>query len=197
MRIELKLDDEWDFFNRIENCSQCGKMGIIGFHYLRWAELPQYLRGVFNVGWICLQCVASERKKYFRFRRRVEGAKRRAAEKQAMPSWADKKAIRAVYAEAERLTRETGIPHHVDHCVPLNSPLVSGLHVAANLQVLTAEQNIKKSNKLDGIAAKRRISQPPASPYDEHKPPSRRAAEAWQSRKTDLSPRLVKQAATR
>lgn len=37
--------------------------------------------------------------------------------------------------------------HHVDHVVPLNHPLVSGLHNQFNLQYLKAEDNLKKSNK--------------------------------------------------
>lgn len=73
---------------------------------------------------------------------------------QRTPAWADRDAIAAIYAEARRLSRETGVPHHVDHIVPLRGKEVSGLHVETNLQILTRSANISKGNKLvqTGIA---------------------------------------------
>ena len=74
--------------------------------------------------------------------------KRRAQKLKACPPWADHEAIKAKYREARRLTAETGIPHQVDHKIPLRHPLVAGLHVDWNLQVLTAAANASKGNKL-------------------------------------------------
>ena len=74
-------------------------------------------------------------------------AKRHVAKLNAVPKWADRKAIRLFYKEAARLTRETGIKHEVDHIVPIQGKLVCGLHCEANLQVLTKQQNISKHNK--------------------------------------------------
>ena len=73
-------------------------------------------------------------------------AKRRAAKLQRTPAWADKELIALFYAEAQALTELTGIPHEVDHIVPLQGEAVSGLHVATNLQVITQEANRSKGN---------------------------------------------------
>lgn len=75
-------------------------------------------------------------------------AKRKAAKIGATPKWANPEAIKSKYAEARRLTVETGIQYHVDHIVPLRSKIVCGLHVVWNLQVIPAVDNVKKGNRL-------------------------------------------------
>ena len=75
-------------------------------------------------------------------------AKRRARKLQATPnclSENDLKWIEWYYKQAKLLEQLTGIPHHVDHIHPLSK---GGLHVPWNLQVLTAEENIKKHAKI-------------------------------------------------
>ena len=69
-------------------------------------------------------------------------AKRRAVKKQAIPKWADLDAIEQVYIEAHYFNM------HVDHIYPLVSDIVCGLHVWENLQLLSKEDNSKKSNKV-------------------------------------------------
>lgn len=81
--------------------------------------------------------------------RNVIASRRRAAKLQRTPSWSDRAQISAIYQEARRLTRETGIPHHVDHKVPLQGRLVCGLHVHQNLQILTGSENSKKRNHFE------------------------------------------------
>lgn len=77
---------------------------------------------------------------------RHHAAKRRSIKKQRCPSWADLNAIKAIYQKAQDISRRTGIPHHVDHVIPLSGKFVSGLHVHFNLEILTATENIKKGN---------------------------------------------------
>lgn len=79
-------------------------------------------------------------------------AKRRAKERQATPLWVTKahiEDITAVYIEAERLTRETGIPHQVDHIVPLSGKTVCGLHVPWNLRAIPATENNRRPRVWD------------------------------------------------
>ena len=74
----------------------------------------------------------------------------------AVPSWLtkeDKANITAIYAECKQTTEETGVPHHVDHIIPINGENVSGLHVAWNLQVVPASYNLSKKNKVTTRAA--------------------------------------------
>lgn len=66
----------------------------------------------------------------------------------ATPKWANLDAIKAIYEEAQNRTDKTGIPHEVDHIVPLVNKIVCGLHVEHNLRVITRKENAKKKNRL-------------------------------------------------
>jgi hypothetical protein len=75
------------------------------------------------------------------------GARRRALKALASPQWSNRSDIRAFYETAAGLSMLTGDWYHVDHIVPINSKYVCGLHVAANLRVITATENSKKGNR--------------------------------------------------
>ena len=84
----------------------------------------------------------------------AKSAAERAIKLQRMPPWVRKnkehrKLIKVFYTEAKRITEETGIQQHVDHIVPLQGDLVSGLHVSWNLNVIPAAENLSKSNNFD------------------------------------------------
>lgn len=52
-----------------------------------------------------------------------------------------------LYERAQTLTKQTGIPHEVDHDLPLHGKYVSGLHVFENMRVVTRHVNRTKSNR--------------------------------------------------
>lgn len=66
---------------------------------------------------------------------------RKARVRLATPKWVDKRQLIDIYRN-----RPKG--HHVDHIIPLNGKLVSGLNVPWNLQYLLIKDNLKKGNKL-------------------------------------------------
>jgi len=74
-------------------------------------------------------------------------ARRRAQKRNAMPAWANKFFIEEAYALAKLRTKMLGYSWHVDHIVPLISPLVCGLHCEANLQVIPGSANSVKGNR--------------------------------------------------
>jgi len=58
------------------------------------------------------------------------------------PSWSNPIKIKEIYDNCPE-------GYHVDHVVPLQGTLVSGLHVEYNLQYLLAEDNLRKNNKFE------------------------------------------------
>lgn len=73
--------------------------------------------------------------------------------KRATPPWVDLKAIEALYAQAEVVTAQTGVLHHVDHFYPLISKTMCGLHVPANLRIIPQVVNTRKGNTIPDIHA--------------------------------------------
>jgi len=86
-----------------------------------------------------------------RDKRNALNARYRASKLNATPLWLTEEhltMIQDIYSKCKILSRTTGVPHCVDHIVPLRSTIVCGLHVPWNLQILTAEENNAKNNKL-------------------------------------------------
>lgn len=78
--------------------------------------------------------------------------RRQLQKRHAAPKWANTEferfAIEEMYDLARRRTKVTGITWEVDHAVPIQNKLVCGLHCVANLQVIPAQLNAKKSNRV-------------------------------------------------
>jgi hypothetical protein len=84
-------------------------------------------------------------------KKRAAHAHRRARKKKAVPPWFGE-FDQFVWIEAADLARRrratTGLKWEADHMIPLMADLASGLHVAANCQVIPAKLNGAKHNKL-------------------------------------------------
>ena len=79
-------------------------------------------------------------------------AKRYTLKRHCTPRWVKQAWIRPFYTAAAHLTKTTGVRHEVDHIVPIRSKIVCGLHVPANLQILTTLENKRKANNHDPLA---------------------------------------------
>lgn len=104
----------------------------------RWRANNKAHLAAYNAAW-----VISNRAKH-----NAKSSRRRAAELQATPAWANKNYIEDCYAQAAIRTKRDGVPWHVDHIVPLKSPLVCGLHWEENLQVIPGRVNQQKHNRV-------------------------------------------------
>jgi hypothetical protein len=87
-------------------------------------------------------------------RQRVNRAKRRTAEKNAMLKGnKNKKAVARIYKENTAL-RATGQDTHVDHIIPIRAKLACGLTCPSNLQIITAEEDLDKGNEFRSFSKK-------------------------------------------
>lgn len=79
-------------------------------------------------------------------------ATRRAGKMLRTPVWLtaiDHERIQNEYKLASLLSKIDGVKWTVDHRIPLQGDLVSGLHVPSNLQVMRASENYAKRNKFE------------------------------------------------
>jgi hypothetical protein len=75
----------------------------------------------------------------------TKSANRRARVKNQLPSDANFDIIKSIYAECRKISLETGIPHEVDHIIPIAK---GGLHHQDNLQIITMNENRKKGSNI-------------------------------------------------
>ena len=81
-------------------------------------------------------------------------ARRKAAKLQRTPGWLtefDKLKTKCLYSIAAMLTRDNKEPWHVDHVIPLQGDLVSGLHIPSNMQVMRGIENVSKKNTFEVV----------------------------------------------
>lgn len=129
-----------DFYKSTGRCKQCSKAANAARAAGRWSS-PAYREQ--QARWR-KQNPAAYLAKKARYRARLLNA---------YPLWltnTQEDLIDAVYFEATELTLNTGIPHHVDHIVPLQGENVCGLHVPWNLRAIPAKENIRKQNSFNG-----------------------------------------------
>ena len=62
---------------------------------------------------------------------------------------AGQKEMKRLYLTAQMMSLESGEQYEIDHIIPLQHPEVSGLHVPANLQIVTAVENREKGSHFD------------------------------------------------
>lgn len=77
-------------------------------------------------------------------------ARRRAAKMQRTPAWLtvdDFWMLEQAYELAALRTKMLGFAWHVDHIIPLQGKLVSGLHVPTNIRVIPGVENVRKANR--------------------------------------------------
>jgi len=82
-------------------------------------------------------------------RKRANQGKRKASKLLRTPAWSDPTLVARVYAYAKWLEEVVGVPCHVDHIIPLQGTLASGLHDARNLRVVLGSDNCAKRNSVD------------------------------------------------
>ena len=98
----------------------------------------------------------------YAFKHLASGAQYRATKLKRTPKGqtkADKQEIQDIYAESQRMSKETGESYHVDHIIPLQPikfttrdgrkvTLKQGWHEPENLEVIKGSDNVSKSNKI-------------------------------------------------
>lgn len=145
--------NKWTFLSRnypvaLERLAEIKGAGEVPPHAKDWYEKKRSVRFLQNLKRI------EKQKEREAEARRLRGSESYVTDfsegrKLRTPPWADLDAINVIYKEAKEKCRRTGREYHVDHIIPLRGLYVSGLHVAENLRIIPAKQNMSKNNRFE------------------------------------------------
>lgn len=77
-------------------------------------------------------------------------ARRKKHVKQRTPAWSDMTKVKSYYNVCAFFNEVNGyVKYHVDHIIPMQGDIVSGLHVHTNLQIMPWRDNVAKKNKFE------------------------------------------------
>lgn len=65
----------------------------------------------------------------------------------ATPPWVTHRAMLELHIRKLQISEDSGIKHTLDHIIPLNHPMVCGLNVPWNIQIVPHWHNARKSNR--------------------------------------------------
>ena len=130
--------------------------------YIYHTDKPLRKDGTFKESWLTKESWEKRKQGVYRttplwgaqnrVKRAAYASKSNAHRKQRVPPWLTKEQyaeIEEFYTIAKMFQLYTGEIYHVDHIVPLRGRKVSGLHVPWNLQVIPANENLRKHNKYE------------------------------------------------
>lgn len=115
------------------------------------SKFSVYTNSSDGLDYLCISCKSEKNRNnyiknkayhqnYWKIHGKEKSARRRAKLIMATPKWANLEKIKEIYLNCPK-------DYQVDHIIPLRGKNVCGLHTEENLQYLTKEENLKKSNK--------------------------------------------------
>lgn len=132
----------------LKECMSCKEMKKLSEYYSDSNNKTTGLRAR------CKLCMSTQNSKHYEANKDYYAEKHlryKISKKHAVPIWYSEldAFILQEMSELCKLREETtGIKYHIDHIIPIQNDTVCGLHWHANWQILTAQENLSKSNKL-------------------------------------------------